>query len=331
MRAALLLAPMLLIAGVLRAQTGPAGIAAVAEGVPVIITRFPEDRAAAYALLRRTSGMDAGKSLDMTGAEVWRIPRTEITTVLNSLGALGCVVIDLSDAAKGISMDLKSVSLLNESQRKSLMRLRLSKGRASSSIVAMPHPAVMEYAFMAGQTPGAERPASSADVGALHRVRVPIADGGSPVTLVRAKPTIKTEGAFTWFGQVEETGERAILMLWPDGEITGYVGFKGKIYAIEHIDDRIHAVAEVDPVTLPPDHASLEAGPGRSTASLPPLPPEPQVTPIPDAERLRLESKPIVVDLMMLYTTSAASRYAAGARLLAPSIQRMSPFDLRMP
>ena len=320
---ALLLAPLVLLATVLHAQTGTGSRPTDEETAPVIITHFPPDRAAAYAVLRRSSGMAEGKRLEMTGSELWHVRRSEIPAVLDRLGALGCAVIDLSERGGKMAFDPQSVPRLNEPQRKALMRLKHARGSDGATLVSMPHPAVIEHALMSGsaEAMGARRGAMG--IGALGKVMVPISDGTS-VALVRTRPTIRTEGAFTWFGEVEATGERAILMLWPDGQITGYLGYRGKIYSVEPVEGRVHAVAEMDPVMLPPDHAPLEAGLSRMPSAAAPGPPEPRVEPFNDAERLRLESKEVVIDLMMLYTANAASRYAAGARLLAPTVETIN-------
>jgi hypothetical protein len=76
--------------------------------------------------------------------------------------------------------------------------------------------------------------------------------------------------------------------------------------------DDIHTIAEIDSRKLPPDHAPGTQGkPAVSTSNAPrgPLlaPPEPKVAPFPDAERRRLETQSITIDLMLLYTKNATN------------------------
>ena len=59
--------------------------------------------------------------------------------------------------------------------------------------------------------------------------------------------------------EVEETGESAMLMWWKDGHMSGVLGYKGHIYTIENMGDAVHAVVEVDPKKMPPDHAPPSA------------------------------------------------------------------------
>jgi hypothetical protein len=104
---------------------------------------------------------------------------------------------------------------------------------------------------------------------------------------------------------VEETGERAVLMLWKDGHLSGYFGYRGRVFMINHMGGDIHAMAEM---ALPPDHAPAAGGPNPSKPVGPRAsPPEPTVAPFPDAEREALEAKKITIDVMLLYSKNAAT------------------------
>jgi hypothetical protein len=91
--------------------------------------------------------------------------------------------------------------------------------------------------------------------------------GGRDVTLVRTKPSIRSEGgAITWRGEAEETGERAVLMLWKDGHLSGFFGYKGSVFTIKSLGGDLHVVAEIDRGKLPPQHAPVRS---RSDSSAP--------------------------------------------------------------
>ena len=70
------------------------------------------------------------------------------------------------------------------------------------------------------------------------RVYLPLPDG-QQVALLRTQPTIKTERGSIWRGEVEGSGERAFLMRWQDGHLSGYFGYRGRIYMINHAGNRI--------------------------------------------------------------------------------------------
>jgi hypothetical protein len=122
-------------------------------------------------------------------------------------------------------------------------------------------------------------------------------------------------GGLTWVGETEETGERALLMLWKDGHLSGYFGYKGRVFTVNHVGGNVHTMAEIDPRKLPPDHApdpaqrNASVAPPSPPATLPPPPPEPAVAPFADAQRQALEAKSIVIDLMLLYTKKVADSY----------------------
>jgi hypothetical protein len=84
------------------------------------------------------------------------------------------------------------------------------------------------------------------------RIIVPISDDRR-ITLVRTS-AIRTDKGVVWWGRVADTGETAILQWWNDGRLTGQFGYRGHIYTVMNMGDDLHAVLEVDPRMLPPDH-----------------------------------------------------------------------------
>jgi hypothetical protein len=146
------------------------------------------------------------------------------------------------------------------------------------------------------------------------RVRLPWREG-KYLTLVRRASTAQRDGSVLWRGEVEETGERAVLMLWGNALLTGYFAYNGTVFTIESLGGGVHAFAEMDPRKLPVDHpepAARDSTPmpnASKSAKLRPAPPEPTVAPFPDAYRRSLEAKNITIDLMVLYTRNVANRY----------------------
>jgi hypothetical protein len=163
----------------------------------------------------------------------------------------------------------------------------------------MPDGSVQEYAV-----------APTGLIGA--KVRVPLSNG-QYITLVRTVTEIQQDGSITWHGEVEETGERAVLMMWNNALLTGYFAYKGTIFSIESLGGGIAAAAAMGRV--PPDHvpaAARDSAPmanANDPATPPPAPPEPKAAPFPDARRRALEAKNITIDLMLLYTKNAMKHY----------------------
>ena len=150
-------------------------------------------------------------------------------------------------------------------------------------------------------------------------VSLPLGDGRS-VTLVRTGSTLQKDGSVIWHGEVPETGERAMLMLWSNALLTGYFALNGKVFTVESLGGGVNAFAELDRRRLPLDHPDPQGRPdnmpgqggnamGNERPAPRPPPPEPTVVPFLDEDRQALEAKPIVIDLMILYTGNVAKRY----------------------
>src|SRR5262245_34371593 len=85
------------------------------------------------------------------------------------------------------------------------------------------------------------------------QITLPLGDGQS-VTLVKTGSVLQEDGSVVWHGEVPETGERAMLMLWSNALLTGYFVFNGKIYTVESLGGGVNAFAEMDRRRLPADH-----------------------------------------------------------------------------
>jgi hypothetical protein len=162
-----------------------------------------------------------------------------------------------------------------------------------------------------------------------EEVKLPLRPG-LEVTLVRVNSTVQKDGSVTWSGRVKETGERAVLMLWANTMLTGYVAYQGTIFTLENAGGGVHASSEMNRGKLPPDHAPSAAHRDSASAAdapkLPPkAPPEPAVEPFPDDVRRALEAKPVTIDVMILYTPNAARHYIRDpADLLALVIEEVN-------
>jgi Metallo-peptidase family M12 len=134
------------------------------------------------------------------------------------------------------------------------------------------------------------------------------------ITLVRKSSTLQSDGSITWVGEVKETGERAVLMVWGDALLTGYFAYKGTIFAVESLGGGVQAFAELgrekqlQDHPTPPGPRDILPEPTRPTV-LRPAPAEPAVGPFDDAVRQSLEAKKITIDIMVLYTGNVAKRY----------------------
>jgi Metallo-peptidase family M12 len=152
--------------------------------------------------------------------------------------------------------------------------------------------------------------AAADDVGAV--VQLPV--HGKNITIVRKESNLQKDGSILWYGEVQDTGERAMLMLWSNALLTGYFAYNGTIYTVESLGGGVNAFSEMDRRMIPADHPdpggrvdSVAPAPG---VTGPPAPiPEPKIEPFPDAERTALEAKDITIKVMLLYTRNVAELY----------------------
>jgi peptidyl-Asp metalloendopeptidase len=143
------------------------------------------------------------------------------------------------------------------------------------------------------------------------KVRLPLRNG-KYITLVRRETVVEKDGSVTWRGEVEGTGERAVLMMWNNALLSGYVVYNGTILSVESLGGGIQAISEMDPLALPdhPPSASRDSAAITDEPVTPrTAPPEPKVAPFPDAQRQALEAKTITIDLMLLYTRNVTKHY----------------------
>jgi hypothetical protein len=144
-------------------------------------------------------------------------------------------------------------------------------------------------------------------------VRLPFREG-KYVTLVRVRSEAQKDGSVLWSGQVKETGERALLMLWANSLLTGYFAYNGTIFTVESLGGGVNAFAEMDRREVPADHPPVAVrdfsiSNSNETATPRLAPTEPSVAPFPNPDRHALEAKNITIDLMLLYTGNVAKYY----------------------
>jgi hypothetical protein len=201
---------------------------------------------------------------------------------------------------------------ISRAQEEAVANAKRSAETLGVTVMRAPEAAVAEYALTAG----------SEDK--TSRILIPISDD-QQVTIVRDKFTRTGKGVI-WRGTVEDTGESAVLLWWKDGRLTGLFGHKAHIYMVMNMGGDLHAVLEVDPSTLPPDHPNITADTRR--AARPTSHPQhvvPDVAPISPAVLKALEQKTIVIDVMMLYTKRAADHYMLHpADVLEVAIERVN-------
>ena len=282
----------------------------------MIISNMPQRKGRLYALLSKALGKTKGEKLGHTQSEVWSVPQSRFGRLAERLKQLGCKVTRLREDWNHVLKRHQGPVVMSPAQKNVLAKATASREIVGVGMMKTPEAAVAEYAL----TGGANTPVpagNSPPEDTVSRIVLPIND--TQHVTIRRLMVVATDKGSTWRGTIEETGESAVLMWWKDGHLSGVFGYKGHIYTIVNMGGEVHAVVETDPKMMPPDHSPEKADNARSpedraaaqpeSTAKPPPPPPPQVKPFSDAERLALEAKKITIDLMLLYTPKAASRY----------------------
>ena len=286
----------------------------------IIVSGTPEQQSRVRKLLSRLFGEAKTDKLKNSGSEVMSVPKEQSGALQKRLEKLGAKVTKLrEDWNHLLTRRKKEEAPLTPDQQAAVDKAAKPPETVNVGVLKMPNAAVAELALTKFEQSVGTKGRAGPQEDPYAKVVLPMSDG-SNITLVRKRPPDFTPGGVTWVGETEETGERALLMLWKDGHLSGYFGYKGRVFTVSHVGGDVHAMAEIDPRKLPPDHAPDPAQRNPSVApapapALPKMPPEPAVAPFPDAERQALEAKEIVIDVMLLY-------HQEGGRQLYPRPRR---------
>lgn len=284
--------------------TSPVG-ARADQHVEIVITDVPAARERFHAVMSQQPGAVKITTLTEAGSEVWHVPKRFAARTATALAELGCGVVELSD--DGLRLEYRSLGdlTLTPEQRATLVGLARAPELLKIGGVSLPPRQVIEHMMSRATTVGVGEPKQPRNV----RIVVPL-PGGRRVSLMRTRPIIKSDEGLTWIGEVEGSGERAVLMLARNGGLSGYFGHGGRIWAVANVGGNLHTMAEIDPQKLPPDHApSVGDRAGAATALRRQPPAEPPVAPFTESDRLHLEAKEITIDLMLLFTRTSIARY----------------------
>jgi peptidyl-Asp metalloendopeptidase len=294
------------------AQTKPQAGKPDTEVEHVIISNAPEQTSRMHALISRLFGKSKTERLGTTASEVVAVPKRKVGLLEERLKQVGAKVTRLRENWRQILTRRKADVPLTPEQKAAVDKASKSPATTSVGVLQMPDAAVAELALTRFEQSVGTKGRAGPQEDPYAKVFLPLGDGH--ITLVRTRSPDFTAGGVTWVGATEDTGERAVLMLWKDGHLSGYFGYKGRIYAVNHAGGEVHTMAEIDPNKLPPDHAPDLAQRNPSVApppatTVPPAPAEPEVAPFAEADRQALEAKKIEIDVMLLFTPRVVAEY----------------------
>ena len=283
------------VSGPTMAQTRGEEVAA-APKQEIVVTK-PAKKSGVQTLPLRFTRETQKHALTMTGSEVWSIPKPQASLLIKRLRERGYKVVNLQNDWNHILTRHKEPGSLGAAQQAVVNKAIGLAETVNVNVLKTPNAAVSEHAMTYPE----------------GKIVLPLAQGIN-ITLVRTQTTVRTQKGLSWRGLVEATGEKAALMLWNDGRLSGYFAHSGSLFSVTNIGGDIHALAEMDPAKLPPDHPPTSQSKSADSSPLGSLTtrrasPEPEISPFSDRQRKELEAKKITIDVMILYTKFAASHY----------------------
>ena len=312
-------------------QKSGQGAPASAPTDTVIISKMPEHKGPIYRLLKKLFCRNNGSVTGTSGSEVWSVPQGQTDRVSKRLEALGMKVTRLREGWNHLLQEY--LGPITREQQQMVDNAKSTPGTVGVHVLRIPDSVLTSFA-MTNEVYNPTVPVELQTPGEPHKATAPATvvlpiSATQNITLQRINYFSDARGC-TWRGVVAETGESALLMRWNDGHITGLVGYKGRIYLVESLGNQLHAMIEMDPRRMPPDHAAAKPTADPRADLRPDAPVKsaslagpPVVKPFSDAERQALEAKKIVIDVMLLYTRKAAKQYVRDpADLLAMAIEQ---------
>ena len=295
------------------------------EGVPLVM--MPTASTAAFggervrklvAALKKRAGKSNRRVLPLTKAEVWTVPKQNVSAVQKEASKHGVVMSHLASGWNQLLRRVPTQRKMNARQQAMMDGAKASAATLGIGMMATPPPPMMEYALIKD----ADVPAASQRV---STITVALSDN-TMLTINRTSVDIRADMC-VWRGMVEGTGEPATLMWWPGGKTAGMVQHKGKLYSIRHMGGELHAVVEMGEEKMPREHAPM---PARLRSNDPSLRDDPLINqgdasvlrPVtagsrPPAQKGQQQqakeeavSGDVVIDVIVAYTKKAASYYA---------------------
>ena len=218
--------------------------------VEFILDRLPHHASDGYEQLRRIAGQPQIDRLEMTGAEVWRIPATRLTAFSAAAKSLDVTVqrIERRRASAVLGMSQKS-NRVSPEQSRMMTETMASRSVMGMTMVRAMDPRKVEHMLMHSTAPARSGVDGgpghlTLDLSATERVAL------VPLRIERRRSHV------VWHGKVQSTGQSVSLLWWPDGRLAGTIHHKGRAYAIRALGGMEHAVVEIAPDKRPAEHAA---------------------------------------------------------------------------
>jgi peptidyl-Asp metalloendopeptidase len=214
----------------------------------LILSNLPIKDGPAYKELEELAGHPEIEILDMTKSEMWRVRKSLVENTLTAAAQRGVTVIQLDQNWNRMLTPYPTTPTLTDAQTELKRKTMASKAAVAGSMMALPNPAVLEYALTKGM--------NSPQPGSASTLFTPLNEKTS--VTARRTSVRKTEDGYIWHGAILETGAPVTLIWRVNGGLTGSITYAGHMFAVKPMGGNMQGVVEMEPKMLPPEHQPMD-------------------------------------------------------------------------
>jgi hypothetical protein len=217
------------------------------EPVDVVLAGLPAHGSADYEDLKRLAHAEVSAELPMTRGETWRVPADRLEALKKAAMLQGAAVTPLSETWNHAFVPMSPDSSMTDGQ-KTMMRNTMRQAPVMGmTSMALPSPEVLENALTKDMGGGGES----------SKARL-VLQLTNQLTITAIRTSIhKTREGYAWHGIIEATNEPVTLIWWADGRLSGNITYRGHIFSVRSLGEGMHAIIELAPNLLPPEHAPM--------------------------------------------------------------------------
>jgi Metallo-peptidase family M12 len=233
------------------------------ERTSFILSKLPAKGTPEHDYLKQVSGTVVGEALPMSGSEMWSVHNAHTDMLMHVADEQGIEVMMVEDGFNKLLTAEPEAAKTNMAEKSKAMikRSKSSDAVTDVTILSVKHPAMVEFAFGRGEKPMVGE--SRGHLANENEIEIPL-NANQTIKADRLHVETTDDGCF-WHGRIKGTQLPISLMWWPSGRMSGAFDYDGKSYVIRHLDGASHAIVEIDPEKMPPEHPIAPGiRPGRS-------------------------------------------------------------------
>lgn len=216
----------------------------------VVFSNLPAPGSKEYDYLRDIAGSIGGEALPMSKSEVWSVDSKRLDMLLHAADEQGVQMMPVGTEFNSLLTPMSDSKGMGVAAKRLTEMAKSDSAVNSITLMSANAPAMIEYALGRGEKPliSDHRPPEASN----DRIEIPL--GGDKSIVARRVYVETTAEGCVWNGLIEGSNLPVNLMWWPNGRMTGAFSYDNKRYMIRHLEGMEHAVVEIDPNKLPPEH-----------------------------------------------------------------------------